>query len=638
MTPRVALFALPLLAASLAGQSHALCPDWCHLTEFAIPGTLAGGSSNWWTTTATGRHIQVLYESSHFTGKAAAGVMTIHTLSFRGEDFEPNLGGQTFTGITVDVYTTTLDTTTMSTTGMLANTSNPASTLLSSTTIPSLTVLPSLGTVPNNYHIVLPVNPAVYDPNTGDSLLVDINWTGYTGAPDGTAMILTQDCTTSVNTVRGRGIYSPTSGAASGGSSTNPPIMNVEFSGTGGSTNPVTARTEYIGASCGGAASSFYEFWPGGTRFDLAGTTMLLVPDVYPNPSYYTVVPGGPAFDPTKVDVAPDSTSDNGLVAHSLTPDWQSPFSFPGGSTTTISPSTNGYVWLDPAMTASDSTATVAKFLSATGTWYSARFALCWTDLHAGRNTTTHPNSGMHALNDTSGGPGNTDTYVTWLEIGRFNSATTGGQSVNSFQLVLHEATGVVEMRFGTMGEQWGGCLTGFTQGRIGGSGGTGSVDPQSMDLSAELSAGPFPPPFRTWPEGATGNVALTAVSGPLAAGNYGARWFGGQTVTFDIAGIPAGTTIAWTLLDLAPSVPGIQVPGITAPGCRISTSLTPVFTPWEQFVLPGTSVVGAQQLVVPHGWEGMDFTAQAIGIDVFGGPYLIPWASNAIRFTAGLQ
>jgi hypothetical protein len=48
--------------------------------------------------------------------------------------------------------------------------------------------------------------------------------------------------------------------------------------------------------------------------------------------------------------------------------------------------------------------------------------------------------------------------------------------------------------------------------------------------------------------------------------------------------------------------------------------------------------VTGTLQVVVPHGWEGLDFTAQAIGVDVFGGPYLIPWASNAIRFTAGLQ
>ena len=59
---------------------------------------------------------------------------------------------------------------------------------------------------------------------------------------------------------------------------------------------------------------------------------------------------------------------------------------------------------------------------------------------------------------------------------------------------------------------------------------------------------------------------------------------------------------------------------------------------PFEQFVLPPPNVVGVVPLPVPNGWEGVVITAQAIGIDVFGGPFLIPWTSNAIQYTVGLD
>jgi hypothetical protein len=112
--------------------------------------------------------------------------------------------------------------------------------------------------------------------------------------------------------------------------------------------------------------------------------------------------------------------------------------------------------------------------------------------------------------------------------------------------------------------------------------------------------------------------------------------------VTFDIGNLPAGTVFAWTLLDLAPSEPAIQLPtgfGILAPGCRLSTSISPLLLPWESsapFPATGSTYVGTRVLNVPHGWEGQVFTAQAVGI--LGATWLVPWTSNAIKFTAGLQ
>jgi hypothetical protein len=230
-------------------------------------------------------------------------------------------------------------------------------------------------------------------------------------------------------------------------------------------------------------------------------------------------------------------------------------------------------------------------------------------------------------------------TYVTWYNIGEFTTAAGGGQSVNNMQMVLYEATGVVEFRYGVMQNVTGSSsgalcgITGFTRGRIGGSGGVGSLDPQSRDLSHEAFFG-----FTTGPEIAA-NPHITATSAPLAAGaDYGARMFGGQSLIFNVSNIPAGTGLMVINLDNNISSPGIQVPGITAPGCMISTGIPPLFLGWELAVFPGPSYTGTLALNVPHlAWDGEVITAQAMELD-FGGPNLIKWASDSMKFTVGLD
>ena len=69
---------------------------------------------------------------------------------------------------------------------------------------------------------------------------------------------------------------------------------------------------------------------------------------------------------------------------------------------------------------------------------------------------------------------------------------------------------------------------------------------------------------------------------------------------------------------------------------------LNPVGLQWELFVLPAANVTGTVPLTmptpVPTAWLGVDIVVQAIGVDLFGGANLVPWSSNAIRHTIGLD
>ncbi len=662
MKSTLALGAAAAFASVLSAQNLVL-PDNHYLGESAIQAQSSGVTS-WWGTTVGGRRMMVLYDASHFTGKAGVlGPVTFSKLSFRGEDTEKNTGGQTFTGVTVNVYKTTLNSTNMaangSTTVFATNIvpSTGSSTLIATGSLPVLTVNPSVGLAPNNYMIDLPVAPLpslFFDP-LGDSLgefnlLVDIAWTGYANgpaiAPSTTTitMIATQDTTAHGAGIRGRGIFATTPGAASGTASTAPPVMGVAFVGGGGYPNPVPARSEYYGAACGGSASTFYQLFAHDETFDLAGSGITMVPNTLGG---YTVLPFAPTVDVTKVNTTPNSTADDVTLAATAL---GFTLTYPGGSTTTIRPCTNGYVWLDPVMSAADSSPTLLEWVGNVplATVYTARMAPFWHDFHCGNNLVTHPGSGLHvvAVPETFLGAGDAECYVTWLNVGEFNTVTGGGQSVSTMQCVFKQAGNVVEFRYGAMSPITGGSvgnlvngITGFTRGRIGA---VNSVDPQSRDLSLELPVGPFPPAFNTGFEIAP-NVSLTASSTPLAASTvYGARMFGGQALTWTVGNIPAAPLPIFSFLnlDLGFTRPGFQVPGVfTAPGCLVSTTLAPTILGWDQIliVLPTASVTGVA-LPIPHGWEGTDIYAQAIGVDLFSSGPLIAWSSNAIRYTVGLD
>lgn len=633
------LFAIAAIACTAAAQQQLLLPFNHHLGESAA---LPTGSTSVFRTTA-GR-FQVLFDAPNFAAAGVTGPITITRLRFRGEDTEQNHGGQFYNNVSVQLGSTSLSAASATWSTTWANNWAPVAPNTTTAgpigTIPQLVVAPSLGTAPNNYFVDIDLAAAgatiTFDPTSAEpNLLVEIIMPTAPGFTVGTAiaMINTQDTTGTAAQLFGSCRTSATVGGTTG-TTVNPPVMNVEFTGAGGFTTLIPARAQSYGAACGGSPSSFYQSFVHSQPFDLANSTLTLTPDNVASPNVYTVTAGGGVYDPSKVNPAPNSIADDAVVALPL----GFTFNFPGGSTTAISPCTNGFVWLDGATTSTDFTPTVLDFLgNSVATPFPARFAAYWADLHAGRNTVSHPNSGLHVLTDTSGGPGNTVAYATWFNVGRVNTqVANGGHAVIEMQVALFEATGVVEFRYGNWpavegSGSTGVSLTGFTRGLIGSA---LSVDPQSRDLSVEL-------PFTTSVEGVTSNIGLVPVQATQVPPTGPGRLFPGASVTWNVVNVPAGALLGAQLIDVVASAPGLQVPGITAPGCMLSTSTGALLH--EVFLLPTPSTTGTVPFVLPGGYNpsflGIDLFAQFVLLDgLAGGPDLITAASNGWRHTVGLQ
>ncbi len=645
MNKPTSLLALAVLAGALGAQQQLVLPDHHNLCESQTQLSNFG-STSWWRTTA-GR-FQIVYDAAHFLNAGVTGPVTITRLKFRGEDAEINDGGQVYSGVTVELGSTSLTSTTMNTTTFATNRAPalPNTTTMGPLGTTPVTVAPSVGSTPNNWNIdidLVAIGAAITFNPTGaePSLLIDITLPTAPANAAPLAMIPIQDSTPGVPLVRGRGINTATPAALTGTASTAPPVVGLEFTGPGGYTAAIPARNTWYGAGCGGSPSAFYQTYVNGDIWD-NGPGFTMTPDNVLAPNFYNVSAGAPAVDPTKIGAAALSIADDALVTHTL--GWT--FAYPGGSTPTIKPSTNGFVWLDATMVTSDFSPTLLEWLGNTSTTpNTARFAPYWHDFNAGRNTGLNPLAGLHVINDTAGGPGNTITYVTWLNVGEFNSVSgvgIFGHADWTFQVVMYEATGVVEFRYGTMpihigssGATVGGSsgIVGFTRGRIGGAAGLNSVDPQNRDLSSET-------PFSTAVEGATGNIGLTAVATPIAGGvQYGGRLFGGQSVTWNASNIPAGTLLGAQLIDLVGLNPGVTIPGITAPGCLLSVS-TGALLHEITFFPTGTGTV---PLAIPAGYNpallGATIFAQYVLLDGVFNPALplISGSSNAMQMTVGL-
>jgi len=623
---------------SLTGVESALSrvtlPDSHHLTESPMQTGMAG-SSLWWR--SAGGRFQVLYEASHFLTAGVTGPIVVRKIAFRTEDGVPNPGGHQWAGVQVRLAATSLTAVTMSST-FATNLAPPApnSTLPGPVATVPVSTVRALGGTPNNDLMVIDLHAAgadiVLDP-TGPqpNLLVDVRLPNAATFPTGTgAPPAIQDSGPSASVVRGRGLTAGTYTAPGGLLSDAPPVLGVEFDGAGGNRLVIPARNEFYGAACGGSPSAFYEAFLHGQAFDLTG--LRLVPDSVTAPTRYTVDKQVGAFDATKVNAAPNSIDDDAVVVHPL----GFTFRFPGGATTSIGAATNGFVWLSGNSAVGQIAPSVASLLGST--LEGPRVCPCWYDFHCGRNTTWQPTSGLHVRTDASGGAGNRVCYVTWLDVGAYGVFLSGanGLAVHRLQCVLFEATGVIEFRYGSMPKfvartgTGTPAIVGFTRGQtIGGP----SRDPRSRDLSLEL-------PFTTSVEGTTPHMGLTAVTTPDAGGaHYGGRAFGGQSVRWNVTGIPASAVIGALVLDVAAERPGLQLPGIVAPGCVISVPVGTCILA-EVVASLGTSHTGQVPLVLPPGppfFDGIDLYAQFVVLDgVTNGGDLVTVASNALRQVVG--
>lgn len=594
----------------------------------------------------------VIFDAQNFIDDGVVGPITINKLRFRGEDTETNAGGQTYANVNVQLGTTSLTSANLNNNWAVnwaptaPNTTTAAPALL----LPTLVLGPSFGTAPNNYNIEIdlaPIGGFVYDPSAFESsLLVEITMPSAPIATIGSslALIPTQQTNGSAAQI-GSTCRSSANPIGASGVAINGPVMNIEFTGAGGYATLIPARVESYGFSCGGGGSSFYQQWRHTQPFDLANTSLTMIPDSVSAPNFYFVTGGTTAPDLTKVNLTPQSIGDDAEYVHAL------PYTlfYPGaGATTSLRCSTNGYIYLDAGPLAQTWVPTVDKWLGTSGE--TARFAPIWHDWHCGRNATSFPGSGLHVFDDTTGGAGNTVTYVTWLNVSRSNiqNNTLNGVSVNTFQVVISEATGIVEFRYGNMSPLEGACsqsttavppvstpenvgITGFTRGNISG---TPSVDTVSRDLSAEV-------PFFTFPAEVTPNLKLSAAQPATVPPGQPGRFFPGcPPVTWNVDNIPAGTIAGALLVDFAPSSPAIWAPGIIPAGCGISLTLS-AFA-WEIWLAPTPSVTGTISLSVPLAYNptliGAQLFAQfGVADGFYAGGDLFYSTSNALAHTLGL-
>ncbi|MFY9344835.1 MAG: hypothetical protein WAT39_20245 [Planctomycetota bacterium] len=480
-------------------------------------------------------------------------------------------------------------------------------------TLGPVTVLPAAGSVPNNYVIDIPLTTAAftYDPATMGNLVIDIT------APTAPAPNATSLCSFGTSAVaatsRARRNSTATVTAATGALSDFASIVLMDFTGPGGSPNAaLAAEVIAYGAGCNQTSPNLNQYF-GFQDFDLRGPgkSLQFIPDNPVAPVSYTVVGGTTAVDLTQA-IGTVNATDEGVVAH--TPAWSAPFTFPGGSTTTLSASSNGFVWLGTS-TVADFSPSIAEWLGGGASNYGARFAAFWHDFNGARNTVSHPGSGMYVNTDTSGGAGNAVTYVTWKETGEFSTVSaTGGHSVNTFQIVLFEATRVVEIRYGACALMAGNGIAGFTRGGLGG--GVNCADAGSRDLSHEV-------PFSSNANGTTTALAVTTSARPIL----------GTSATFTGANIPLELGIGLFLYDIAALQPGFPVPGITEPGCIVSVPLSP--SSLIEVTLPAGATVTSAPLAYPanFGLLGLNLYVQ---FAFWRAGSLTAVTSNGLKLTLG--
>lgn len=672
-----AIFAMTLVSlTSVAAAQRLVLPDNHNLMESPTYGNSTGDTTYWRTT--AGR-FQVLYEASHFLGAGRVpGPITLTNVRFRGEDGESNLGGQVYTGVVVELgatsltsaagvggLTTTFGSPTGGGPGTAGSNRDPAVTTLSGAVTVTVTLTPSVGSCPNNYMVDIDVSSLgfVFDPTSArPNLLIDITMPTAPANAAPLSLLPTQDTIAHGLGIRGRSITTATFAGLTGTNDTTPPIVGLQFLGAGGSPTEVPAKAEYIGAGCGGSPSTVYQEFYQDQAFDIAGG-FTLTPDVYPNPNTYTMTAGAGAFDLTQLNAVPDTTlDDTTLTAALVDPTTLLPwtFSFPGGSTGSIEPSTNGFIWLDTTMTATDFTVSRTLMLGSAVVAgdNGPRLMPLWLDMTATKNTGLNPLAGLHIkqVGETSPGAADAKVYVTWRDMGTFRipgSATVFGHAIWNVQCCISQNTGIVEYRYGpcqpffsALGgvytNQTAAGIVGFTRGRIGG---IPSVDPGSRDLSD-----PGLLPYTTSVEGASGHVLLTATATPIAGTALQTpRMFAGQTLTYTVANVPppVGLSLAILSFDVGPPILSFPLFGLSPAGC--TTAFPAVFPAIFNFasalnvsggtlpIAPPLGPVPAHNAPLSWATLGLPITAQAWVAD-FGAPFIVPAVSNTIKYVVGLD
>ena len=342
------------------------------------------------------------------------------------------------------------------------------------------------------------------------------------------------------------------------------------------------AATSY-GPGCYQRARSFYENFATAAAFDLGNHSLSMLR----SGANYTVQPGVVSY------VAPTGAAtvlplgDDDEIAVTLA----APFPYGAGATTTLTVCSNGFV----SVASGNGTAflpSVAALLNGPQTgWY------CWHDYDV-----TIPSSGQVKFQTVG-----TKAIITWD--GAWDYGGTSSADASTFQMQFDTANGNVHFVWRTMstnGASGVGHLVGY-------SAGGPSLDPGNRDITATLPA--------TFPAGDDQLPLTLAATRPTL----------NTTVALTTTNIPAGATIAATVLSVVINNPGPDLGALGAPGCRshVGAGSSQLFVP------PGASTT--QNLPVPNnpGFIGIVLGAQSAvftpGVNAIG---LL--TSNGVRLSVG--
>ncbi|MBM4061702.1 MAG: hypothetical protein FJ265_11505 [Planctomycetes bacterium] len=277
----------------------------------------------------------------------------------------------------------------------------------------------------------------------------------------------------------------------------------------------VPATNTAYGTGCLTASATWYELF--GT-YDLGGTSVLMLPNVNGG---YTMLPGTPTAFVHTVPGLALGDDQNGTLA------LPSAFNYPGGSTTTLTICSNGFIWMQPNVSTDYSPSVAELFSSA------ARVLPLWCDMVPDGATNVN---NVFAEVDLV----NNKAYVTWVNVPTY---TVGG-TVN-MQIEFDLTTGTVNYTYGATTLPVITSIVGWTPGV-----GFSTVNAGSIDVSASLAG--------TFSTSATESVALALSAAPTPAL--------GATVTYTTSNIPLAALISANLLSIIQVNPGLPLGG--APGC----------------------------------------------------------------------
>ena len=300
-------------------------------------------------------------------------------------------------------------------------------------------------------------------------------------------------------------------------------IGRVNMYTSTGQTGTVFATASSVGAGCVRSFASFYE--NNASTFDLSNTSLSLQ---FVGTGYVALPGTTPLYVPTSTPV---TMGDDQVLQFPL--GWTLPY--PGGTTTDLWVSSNGFVNATTNTLNGCCAFNLAQFLSNGPCW-----AAKWRDLN--------PSAGGSVYFDTD--PVTGTAYITFDSVPDY--ATTNS---NTFQYAF-SATGQVELRFGNVAP---------TAGATGWSPGAANLDPGSIDISAT-------PVIIT---GATDQRPLALASSP--------RPIGGTTINLTTSNI--GPTAPFGAILLGINNPAFDLTPLGMAGCTQYTDnlVTLLFLPLGQ-------------------------------------------------------